>query len=281
MKIFKKIYIILLVLLIPCVVFGGAATKLFDISGAARGIQIADDGTVIIYSEYQGLVPADYYLYKTIAIPVISTTAVIGDEVIKVVSSTGVIVGHVITFYESNWMFQTLVTGTTATTISIASPIDFAFTAAALVEAGLWSMNVDGSATTQIFSIKAPPTSSIHIHGINCSMLAATDMDDAKFGGIAALTKGILFRFTDGLIKNLAVVVNNIGFWEIGFDIYYSDKAPAGQYGFRARRYIPKMNGVTVTLSSGGLSEFQVHIRDDLTDEDLVACIVNGHMSDD
>lgn len=269
------------ILLISSITYGGAATKLFDTSGAARGITIADDGTPIVYEENQSFIPADYYLYQTVATPVISTTATIDDEVIQVVSSTGVIAGHVMTIYEGNQMFQTLVTDTTATSISMSNPIDFAFTADALVEAGLWSMNVDGSSTTQIFSIKAPPTGSIHMHALNISMLSSVVMDDAKFGGRAALPNGILFRYTNSIKKNLAVVVNNLGFWEIGFDLVYSDKAPAGVYGLRARRNILAVDGTIVILGSGGMSELQIHIRDDLSDEDLFAAIINGHMKND
>lgn len=225
-----------------------------------------------------GLLPADYYLYKTIATPVISSTAAIGDEVINVVSSTGVAVGHAITFYEGLNMFQSLVTATTATSVTLASPIDFEYTEDALIEAGIWSMNVDGSVTPQIFSIKAPPDASICIHTINCSMLDSSDMDDGRFGGIAALSNGILFRFLNGGTKNLAVIVNNIGFWEIGFVTEYSPKAPAGQYGFKARREVPNINGVTVPLKFGGESKFQIHVRDDQTALDLFACVINGHM---
>lgn len=229
-------------------------------------------------TEYPSLLPADYYLYKKVATPVISSTAAIGDAVINVVSSTGVVVNHAITFYEGVNMFQSLVKATTATSVTLASPIDFEYTEDALIEAGLWSMDVDGSTTPQVFSIKAPPESSVHIHTINCSMLDATDMDDGTFGGMAALSNGILFRFLDGVTKNLAVILNNIGFWEIGFSTEYSAKAPAGQYGFKARRKIPEVDGVIVKLPLGGASEFQIHVRDDLTALDLFACTINGHM---
>lgn len=156
--------------------------------------------------------------------------------------------------------------------------LDWAMGKDAVIEAGIWSVNVDGSDTTQIFSIKSPPLASIGIHTINCSMLDVTDMDDGTFGGLSALTNGILFRYIDGVVKNLAVIVNNMGFWEIGFRTEYSAKAPAGQYGFKARRHVPEVNGVKIRLTSGGASEFQVHVRDDLTDLNLVACVINGHM---
>lgn len=226
-------------------------------------------------------VPADYYLYQKLAVPVVSSTCSISDTVISVVSSTGVVAGQTITFYEGRNMFQSLVTGTTATTISISSPIDFEYTSEALVETGLRNMNVNGAVTPQIFSIKAPTCSCICIHTINCSILDSSAMDDGMFGGFSQLSNGILFRFINSSpvqSKNLAVIVNNMEFWEIGFDIKYSDKAPSGKYGFKARRNIPEINGVRLNLKAGGTCEFQVHVKDDLTSLDLLACSINGYM---
>lgn len=279
MKLLKNTLFIIFLMLFCSSVYAGSAVKIFDTAGVPQGIFINDKGFIAAEVRYPVNVPADYYLYQTIATPTISATATIGDEVITVISSTGVVANHAITFYEGSNMFQSLVTGTTATTISLASPIDFAYTASALVEAGLWSMNVNGSVTTQIFSIKAPPTGSICAHTINFTMLDATDMDDGKFGGMAALTHGILFRFINGLTKNLAVIVNNIGFWEIGFITEYSSKAPAGQYGFKGRRNVPQINGVVIKINSGGDSEFQIHIRDDLTTLDLFTSTINGFIA--
>lgn len=53
-------------------------------------------------------------------------------------------------------------------------------------------------------------------------------MDDGKFGGMSQLANGIRFGINDGWEKNLAVVVNNLGFAEIGFSTQYASKAPAG-----------------------------------------------------
>lgn len=266
-------------MLINPITHSDRARTLIDTDNQARTVKVWEDGSIGVIPEPPHLIPADYYLYQTVAIPIISTTAIIGNKFINVISSTGVVAGHAITLYEGVNMFQSLVKDTTATTISIASPIDFAFTSSAIVESGPWSMDVDGSVTPQIFSIKAPPESSVDIHTINCSMLDTSPMDDGLFGGLVALDTGLIFRFEDGVTKNLAVIVNNIGFWEIGFAIEYAPKAPAGQYGFRARRHVPTVDGVAVSLTSGGIAEFQIHVRDDLRDLDLFACTINGHMT--
>ncbi len=222
--------------------------------------------------------PADYYLYQTVATPTISSSTNIDDVVLNVVSSAGVVVDQAITIYEGVNMFQSLVTGITGTTITISSPLDFAFTTLALVECGDWNLAVDGSITPQVYKIKIPTITTAHIHTVNISILDSSDMDDSTFGGLPQLTNGILFRFVDTIEKNLALIVNNIGFWESGFDTNYADKAPAGQYGFKARRDIWKANGTVLQLIGSTNDEFQIHVRDDLTGLDLLACTINGHM---
>ena len=235
-------------------------------------------GSLNVAPTYKDDIVADYYLYRTDATVSITTNTSIDDKSINVNSTVGVVVGDVITIYEYIYMFQSLVTATNATHITFGSPLDFNFTSNALVEIGEWNMAVDGSVTPQIFTIKSPPNQSIHIHGYRSSILDTTDMDDGKFGGITQLTNGVIYRYVNGITKNLCLIVNNLGFYEIGFVTEYSDKAPAGQYGFRARKDIPNLNGVAITLDYSDASEFQVHIQDDLTALDLFATIINGHM---
>lgn len=240
-------------------------------------VKLGQSNTRIIERSYE---PADLYLYQTVISPTITANVTLDDIVITVNDTTGATNGDVITFYEGIRFFQSIVKSFTATTITIQSPIDFAYTTDALVDIGIWNMAVNGSSITQIFSIKSPQLASLNIHTINCTMLDSSDMDDGKFGGIAQLTNGIIFKLVDGIKKNLALVVNNLGFYEIGFSTAYSAKAPAGKYGFRARRYIPEINGVILKLSHADDAEFQVHIQDDLTDLDLVTFTVNGYKGD-
>lgn len=223
------------------------------------------------------LEPVDLYLYKLTLTPTISVDVSIEDLVITVDSTSGAANGDAITFYEGIRFFQSVIKSFTATTITISSPIDFAYTTKALVEIGKWNMAVNGSVTTQIFSIKSPPEISFNINTVNCSMLDSSDMDDGMFGGISSLSNGVIFKLVDGIKKNLALIINNLGFWEIGFDTEYSAKAPAGKYGFRARRHISEINGVVLKLLCKDNAEFQVHIQDDLTGLDLMAVTVNGY----
>ena len=237
-----------------------------------------DDLISEIHGGYK--IPVDYYLYQMVATPTLTSNVNVGDTIINIDSNSGVTNGNVITFYESDYMYQSLVVANTSTTITVGSPIDNIYTiTGSTIESGLWNMAVDGSSTTQKFKIKSPPLSDLCIHTINFSMLDNVVMDDGKFGGITALSNGIIFAFTNGLNKNLALVVNNLGLWEIGFTLDYSDKAPAGQYGLRARKNLREENGTRFLLRKGLNSEFQLFIQDDLSELDLVSVIIGGHIN--
>ena len=236
-----------------------------------------NNGSVKTIEQDRHNIPADYYLYNLQATPVISDTSE-DDVVITINTNTGISNGDVVTFYEESNMFQSLIINNTPTTITLASGLDFAFTSNALVETGRWDMAVDGSGADVIYSIKAPIDTDLKVHTLNCSILDSTAMDDGKFGGISQLTNGVVFTIGNGSKKNLALVVNNLGFWEIGFSTTYSDKASAGQYGFRARRDITTVNGVVLNLEKGGHDEFRMVIRDDLSDLDLMTATINGHI---
>lgn len=222
-------------------------------------------------------IPADFYLYNKIVDLTITSAVAIDDLIINTSSTVGLTNGDVITFYEGSWIFQNIVKSFTANTVTLNTKIDYAFTTSAIVETGAWNMAVNGSVTPQVFSFKAPITGIINVHTINVSMLDASDMDDGKYGGLTQLANGVDWRFVDGVTKHLAVIVNNLGFKEIGFDLDYTTKAPAGQYGLHARRYINKINGTILYLSGDGT--FEVHINDDLTGLLLHTVTINGHFN--
>jgi hypothetical protein len=221
----------------------------------------------------------DLYAHIDKAIPSITVNTSLYDEAIVVNSIADVVAGDVIVIYEGCRFYQSLVLSAAVLTINLASPLDFAFTTAAIVHIGTWNLAVNGSVTPQIAHIFVPSECEFNIYQINISITDNVIMDSAKFGGIAALTNGILFRMVNGTIKNLPLVVNNIGFSEQGFDIKYDEKAPAGVYGFQAKKNYPIVNGVSLRLNGKTNDEIQCIIRDDLTDLTMFNITINGHIA--
>jgi hypothetical protein len=223
----------------------------------------------------------DLYAHIDKVQPAIIINTSLYDEAIVVDSIASVAAGDVIVIYEGCRFYQSIVLSAAVLTINLASPLDFAFTTAAVVHIGTWNLTVNGSVTPQIAHIFVPSECEFNIYQINVSITDDVVMDSAKFGGIAALTNGILFRVVNSTIKNLPLVVNNIGFSEQGFDINYDDKAPAGVYGFQAKKNYPVINGVSLRLNGATNDEIQCLIRDDLTDLTMLNITINGHVAQD
>jgi len=221
----------------------------------------------------------DLYAYINQATPLITVNTNLNDESIIVNSIAAVNAGDAIFISEGCKFYQSLVTSTAVLTINLAAPLDFVFTTEATIHTGPWNLAVDGSVTPKIAHILVPPKCEFNIYQLTISITDNVVMDSAKFGGISALTNGILFRIKNGFIKNLPLVVNNIGFAEQGCDIRYDDKAPAGVYGFQAKKNYLKTNGVALRLNGATQDQLQCIIRDDLTDLTMMNITINGHVA--
>jgi len=206
----------------------------------------------------------------------------IDDYTFDLVAAHGVIVGDTIEFYEGTRFFQAGVITVATDTITLDVPFDFAFTAAgATGKKGSHEMAVNGSVTPVIFRVTSKYLQAGSRWDITTFAIAITDqtaMDDAKFGGISALARGVLFRVKDGIYKNLFVAKTN-GDIFLGFDMAeYSLKAPAGFFGITAQKNIGGQSnlGVVVRLTAETSDEMQIIIQDDLTDLDHVHVFIAG-----
>jgi len=246
-----------------------------------RGSLVKQAGSQDVAVRDQFTRSIDLYAHIDKVTPTITVDTNIDDKSITVDSIISVAAGDVIIIYEGDRVFQSIVVSAAVNTINIASPLDFAFTTAAIVHVGLWNLAVNGSSTPVIAHIVLPTSVKWDIYQINVSITDNVVMDSAKFGGIAALTNGLIFRIVNGETKNLALVVNNIGFSEQGFTISYDAKAPAGVYGFQARKNYHITNGVSLRLDGNTGDELQCIISDDLGDLTLLDITINGHVVED
>jgi len=164
--------------------------------------------------------------------------------------------------------------------VAVDSPIDQTLPVTSAVAGVTTNMAVDGSSTTQVFQIGpvgAGSTAVVDITRIMGHLLDSTAMDDGKFGGISALTNGVVLRKNDGVMKNLWNVKTNADLALICFNFNYSDKAPGGQFGANFRNTFGGQgaHGVVLELLPGEYLE--VLIQDDLTGLDEFRMMAQGH----
>jgi hypothetical protein len=242
-------------------------------------------GDVKVANQNRDSKSLDLDFVKILAPPTsITSQANPGDTSIDVTSTAGfadkVVVG--LTSSLGYFYFGEQVGAVAGNTINLDTPIDRTFAVDTTTNAFAATRNlaVDGSTTTQIFQVGpfSTPGLQIEITRIHGYIQDATAMDDALFGGIAALTYGIVLRKNNAEFDNVWNIKTNGRFAQItGGDFNYTEKAPAGSYGARARNTYTgeDKHGTAIRLSPGDTLE--ILVQDDLTGLEFLHFMAQGH----
>ena len=168
--------------------------------------------------------------------------------------------------------------------VTIDTPIDFNYSSGSITFAANYHMNVDGSTTPQIFQVGPIGESvdlELDITRIMGYLQDDVEMDDAKFGGITALTNGVVLRRNNKYMTNFWNAKSNGELALLTYDFEYAEKAKQGSYAARFRNTYagPSKHGVTIRLEPGDILE--VIIQDDLTDLEDFIMMAQGHVVTD
>lgn len=172
-------------------------------------------------------------------------------------------------FYQGEVLTVTPVAGNDYD-IELDTPLDFAFGVLDIGELQSINLAVDGSVTPQIFEVNATGlalTAEYDITRLMANLIGTSAMDDGKFGNLTALDKGIVIREANGTTKNIFNAKTNGEIKEHAFDLFYSDKAPAGQEGMSFRRTFggQSKNGVVIRITGKSGDGLRCIVQDDLT----------------
>jgi hypothetical protein len=228
----------------------------------------------------------DLYLHKPIQVMAIEVDSAIDDVVVTVSATTEPSNGNLVCLKEDRAYYQGCIISHSANgsnwDITLDTPLDFAFTTDARISEATHNMAVDGSVTPEIFHIGAGHLESgveWDVVGIAGEIIDTTAMDDGGFGGISALTNGIVIRCKDGITKNIFNARTN---GELGLRSHYKEYSPkpkTGQYGFIFRKVFAGQgnHGVAVRLKADDFDSIQCIIQDDLTDLISFKLVIQGH----
>ena len=139
-----------------------------------------------------------------------------------------------------------------ANELTVDSPLDYAFPVATTAVTQLdYEMNVDGSATPQIFEVRGADAFDVDITRVIISILTENAVDFNGFGDAAtSLPNGLVCRRVNGVIENYWNVKRNIGFGTIAYDLTrYSKLNPQD------------VDGLVMRLTFAGSSKMGVAIR--------------------
>lgn len=206
----------------------------------------------------------------------------IDDTDFLAVDASGMTIGDIVCFQEGTRFMQAIILNIIVNQVFIDTPFEFAFTTSGGCSYGDKNLNVDGS-VTPIFAGVGPgnldDNVAWHIIRTTFSITDQTAMDDNRFGGIPALIRGVVLRTKNGINKNIFNVKSNGQFRLRNFDAVYTDKAPAGFFGFSSRRTFggQDKNGVVLKLEAVTNDQVQIIIQDNLTLLDTFEVIIQGH----
>jgi len=248
------------------------------------GDSILEDGNVPVVLQDQTTDPLEFYMMQMINNVTIAINTNIDDRNITLIAGHGFLVGEWLCLQETNKLYQGQVLAVVGDVITVDTPLDFNFSVNAFGCRSIINMAVDGSATPQIFRVKPIPGEwdvEWDITRIICSITDGSAMDTSKFGGLPALTNGVVLRKKDGVFKNLYNVKTNGQYADIAYDVSFDDRAPAGFFGFRVRKTWAGQakSGVAIRLDSLKDEELQNLIQDDLTGLNTYFCRVMGSLT--
>lgn len=251
------------------------------------GVPLESNGAVPINIQDQHTQSLDLDFIQAQGVPTtITVEASPEDTQITVSDTTGFIAGNIVGLFTSTgqFYFGTQLGAPVGSVINLDTPIDKTFPIGSACITATSNMNVNGSATRQIFQIGpvgVGTSISVDITRIMGYLQDDVVMDDSDFGGLSALTNGIILRLNNGVINNLWNAKTNGRLSLIGFDFNYTEKAPAGSYGARFRiTYAGQdKHGVTLRLAPGDTLE--LIIQDDLTGLEAFNMMAQGHIVTD
>lgn len=177
----------------------------------------------------------------------------------------------------ANRVLQCVALAVVVDTITIDRPIDHVFPAATtLGRIVTTNMAINGSVTPQIFSVRAGSVPTDYVR----FLLTATNneqMDYSLFAGLAALTRGLVFRVVNDFQKTIFNFKTDADIGQFAYDLKYADRAPAGEYGLAARISFGGQEKHGVVLRISGDDVLQWVVQDDLTSLITLRVAGEGH----
>lgn len=245
------------------------------------------DGDLAVVLHDQTTRSLDFFFGRLDNLTTLSADADPEDMTLTLTSTTGFTAGKTVGVFSLNdvdgFYLGGQIGAPAGSVITVDTPVDIALASGSAIAATTTNMAVDGSSTTQVFQIGPVgpgSTSIVDITRIMGHLLDSTAMDDGKFGGITALTNGVVLRKNDGVITNLWNVKTNADLALICYDFTYSDKAPGGQFGVNFRNTYAGQGGHGVVLELVPGEYLEVLIQDDLTGLDEFTMMAQGHFKD-
>jgi hypothetical protein len=231
--------------------------------------------------------PIDLFFIRATGAPTtLDTQASIGDYDIDVISATGFSAGTYMGIFcpTANRFFFTTVLNVVSNTLTLDTPLDFAFIPGDNVLPLTRDLNVDGSTTPVVFQIRgggAGSTLSIDINRLMFSMDTTTRVTLQDFGDLTALTNGLVLQRSDGITRNTFNIKQNSDFVSLAYDLQMFDATNPNENNGLACRYTfngQDKHGTALQLEPG--DSLDLIIQDDLSGLEKFHIMGQGYESE-
>ena len=217
-----------------------------------------------------------------------SVATAVEDTTLTLVDTTGFVDGSWVGVSPgdgTDWLAEQI-GAPAAGVITLDTPCGLVFPIGTPVFAISREMNIAGTLVApKVFKLgPLPGVFDVDVTRIMGYIQDGSAMDDAMFGGLTALTNGLVVRISRSAGTSFDTIWNVKSNGDIGlicYDSTYTDKAPAGEFGFRFRNTYAgaAKHGVTLRLSTGDALE--VLVQDDLTGLTKFRMMAQGHIVTD
>ena len=242
------------------------------------------EGALDVYLQDQTTRSVDFALLRSLGGPyTLAADTVIGSYQITLSPGHPFVGGEMIFLASPEQRLTASVLLVAVDTLTLNVPVPVVFSALTTYVGNVSAnMNVNGSVTPVAFYvlIGAAALVSVDITRVHIWIVDDAAMDDTKFAGIAALTRGCLPRVVraDGSIEYSGNVFRTNG--ELGLSASektYEDKSGGGLYGLTVRYILGGQSGRGVVIRLAPGDRFEILIQDDLTAVSSIYATAQGH----
>jgi len=209
-----------------------------------------------------------FFMQQVLKDDIILTSPVaMDDEIINVSAGHGFIVGELLTLWGTETFEQLEVTNVLVDAITVEMPVANSYIVIdSIITRGVKNLILDGSITSiPIVYEPLKGTIPVDVSGANITFYSSSVGDDGKFGGGAALTKGIYFRQIDGVRVNLGNFKDNGSFRHRGGVVTYPDKGPSGTNSVNVVFDFENTFGQVIRVNPNLAESICMVIRDNIT----------------
>lgn len=260
-------------------------TNLVDANG--NSLLIEENGGLPVNIQDQTTQPLDlFFSQQDGTATTVSVTGVFNENEITVANVSSFTIGkRVLLLSTTGRVFESTIIGISVNTLTLDSPLDYAFEIGSDAIPVTNELNVDGSVTPQVFQIRGDIGTvdipiDIDITRIIFQIITNDPPAFEEFGDIiGGLTNGIVLRRANGYVSNIFNAKTNGELANLMYDItIYLESGPPATNGIAGRMTFAGQDKHGVAIRLGTDESLDLIIQDDLTSLVSFKIMAQGHI---